>query len=1369
MTNWNTVFGAGGDYGSDPVGGTIVGRLANSNDSFVGNMVENALFPPNLPPKMEGSGTALVPTVINVQSGYPSMTGYNAEGDSAQFYAVAGVRNTARIYSAVRAVFGTFKVTPDLCADPYKGQWGDVEELYLMMDFGYGRVELSDLKIGNTPISAYRDIDYKIWYDYTNQRPDFYRNDHVSDFYDLEIINQWIQRSVPAQWSGSIWLRVHYPQGCWVEGADGSVWPNTLRMQLEFRVDGGPWRGMNQGTRVSSSHGYTPEGSNTYKFRILRQYAFTHWLRIETFENGQIEVRIKRNTYPGYYNNPNVAYNIYDETRLTELGCVSFRPPLDLKHQHTVIEFRIFGSDKVGGMLENFSAIGKRFIDVWDGQTWTIQHSRNPAWIAVQILRGIENPNPIPDHRIDLAKFLEYANWCDEIIRQGTEYEGPRFTCDANMDSMSTVHERVTQVLSSARASLTMRGGKYSVIWEGWPTQPAQVFTPMNSWGFTGARIWTRPVDGLKVKWVDPEIGYQESEDIVYADGKDETNSQFFETIACPFATRWSQAYRDGRYHLAVGLLRPEIFTIVTDVESLVCERGDLVRVQHDVPKVGGLSSRIEKIVLEEYGPDIVEGGNVAPGDLLDPAWFTGSTGILSIQNGNIHIDRNQGDGFAGGRQLLPTTAGKTYQVNITIIDSGIAAETQVEIDDNIVMASADYSGQSIQFDFTATADGSELKILPVGSVDNTAEFNNVVCVEKINNIIGEAEITTREPFLIDGPEQWQMLIRFDDGTSELFNIQEQVDGYTVALEEIPEKAKAGDLIVWGKEGFVTDDFLVKTIVPGEELTAVLTLIPYSPEIQDSDIGDIPPYNPPISEDDLIPGCLELVEVEPVMEYVDRQPMSTVAVRWSPEPYAVYYEVYMSLDGEEYFLTGQTGAPEYLLWDRVPTFNAQYPTEQVCVKVLPVSFYGSRPAIESCDPVCFDPPHDTTPPGKVLFFAGNVTGSTMHLTWLPPQAPDLAGYVIRYSPLLEDVSWDNATTEIELVPHDIHAVEVNARVGTYMIKAYDTSGHYSLEPALVKTTIPALEDMNFVLDLEQSPTFDGVKDLCEVDGSNQLIISQKTDPEGGCESEDMGIYNFDQTIELNEVQQVYLSSKLDIIGGFCPGRDPANIGTDYDVNVQVRISTSAPIYIASWPTMAVIDPIGEGFTGGDWSGWQRLTAGYYTGRKFQFRALLTSRDGSAWPIVKTLSVQMDVKDRIVSGSNIPVDVGGTVILFDDDGGPVFFTGINFPVSLRAFADPPVVTATLDNATLGDFLTIVDVTAEGFTALIRDGSNNSIAGQIDYMARGYGYGLGEALPSTDLGEEDDIRLFPSAIIRPTTAAIEEEDYVPAFNQRFRYRP
>ena len=57
------------------------------------------------------------------------------------------------------------------------------------------------------------------------------------------------------------------------------------------------------------------------------------------------------------------------------------------------------------------------------------------------------------------------------------------------------------------------------------------------------------------------------------------------------------QAYRDGRYHLASTKLRPEIFSLTTDVEHLVCSRGDLVRVSHDCIGVGYGAARLKSAV----------------------------------------------------------------------------------------------------------------------------------------------------------------------------------------------------------------------------------------------------------------------------------------------------------------------------------------------------------------------------------------------------------------------------------------------------------------------------------------------------------------------------------------------------------------------------------------------------------------------------------------------------------------------------------------------------------------------------------------------------------------------------------------------------
>jgi predicted phage tail protein len=71
------------------------------------------------------------------------------------------------------------------------------------------------------------------------------------------------------------------------------------------------------------------------------------------------------------------------------------------------------------------------------------------------------------------------------------------------------------------------------------------------------------------------------------------------ETIERWGVTNRDQAWRDTRYDMAVAELRPDTYEITTDIEHLLCTRGDLVRVSHDVPRWGITSGRIRAVELD--------------------------------------------------------------------------------------------------------------------------------------------------------------------------------------------------------------------------------------------------------------------------------------------------------------------------------------------------------------------------------------------------------------------------------------------------------------------------------------------------------------------------------------------------------------------------------------------------------------------------------------------------------------------------------------------------------------------------------------------------------------------------------------------------
>jgi hypothetical protein len=103
--------------------------------------------------------------------------------------------------------------------------------------------------------------------------------------------------------------------------------------------------------------------------------------------------------------------------------------------------------------------------------------------------------------------------------------------------------------------------------------------------------------DGFRISYPNEVKAYQQDEIIVYNYGKNKNNAKVFESLSLPGITNTEQVKYFAKWHLAQLKLRPEVYTLNVDFEYLVCTRGDLVKVSHDVPKWGVSSGRISSII----------------------------------------------------------------------------------------------------------------------------------------------------------------------------------------------------------------------------------------------------------------------------------------------------------------------------------------------------------------------------------------------------------------------------------------------------------------------------------------------------------------------------------------------------------------------------------------------------------------------------------------------------------------------------------------------------------------------------------------------------------------------------------------------------
>jgi hypothetical protein len=287
-----------------------------------------------------------------------------------------------------------------------------------------------------------------------------------------------------------------------------------------------------------------------------------------------------------------------DDAVLTMLKSFIPGPVLKLSNAHTMIEISVEASEQLSGVIQTLNAI------VWsdlrmttDGVNFTSGNTRNPVWIALDVLTGAANPRPLDVWQIDWPSWLRLATICDTPRTwnvNGVSVTMPRFTCDIVVDGATTVKTLVDSILTTCRASLMMTtSGKYGVLIDEEQSVPKQVITPLNSWNFGGTRQFMDYPHALRVTFIDPDNNWQKSQILCYADGYNESNATRFEDLDTYGITDYPHAWAYGRYMLAQGILRSETFSVTMDVENLACQRGDLVYVAHDVPNVGGYPARV--------------------------------------------------------------------------------------------------------------------------------------------------------------------------------------------------------------------------------------------------------------------------------------------------------------------------------------------------------------------------------------------------------------------------------------------------------------------------------------------------------------------------------------------------------------------------------------------------------------------------------------------------------------------------------------------------------------------------------------------------------------------------------------------------------
>lgn len=282
----------------------------------------------------------------------------------------------------------------------------------------------------------------------------------------------------------------------------------------------------------------------------------------------------------------------FDEARLFLVHAIYSAAPKFPKQSMVFIQ--AMPTTKLDGNMQFDCVQDGAIVNTYDGSSWTIQFSDNPAWAVLDIVTqpvitggpgtwAIDRYLGLDPAQVDLEALYEVAQFCDTLVTDGEGGTHKRFIMNGGFTRTANVWQDLLSVCDSIRAAPVWDGYSLSFVIDKAGT-PMQLFNVGNivqdSFKLTYLPQDDRASE-IEVRYRDEDSDYNSGMPIVVVDeSREELNNSV--AVELPFCTRQAEAWRYGRFKMLQNklLLRTIQFDVATD--ALVCTVGDLFYFQHD-------------------------------------------------------------------------------------------------------------------------------------------------------------------------------------------------------------------------------------------------------------------------------------------------------------------------------------------------------------------------------------------------------------------------------------------------------------------------------------------------------------------------------------------------------------------------------------------------------------------------------------------------------------------------------------------------------------------------------------------------------------------------------------------------------------------
>ena len=1099
------------------------------------------------------AGTAIVNAIAPVRP--PTSASGNATdpGTAERQLLLDTAANTMSPYGAIPIVLGKVRMTPFLGANSFVTYANERDSyLSMMMVWGYGplSIDQSSYRIGSIPLTNY-DLYTKIDLDRKTE-PDantlaafnsIYGNDTVQNIINTDLTcdaNPEVSSPTPGPWlqssttqkTSNVTIAIHFPQGCRKIVTKGNNAGDSAAAPVHFRVE------------ISTNGGstYTP-----YTFVVgndtAKKDGFTYTQSYAVNGTGTTIVRVRRESGDHTQDNPNYAY-YHQATFANVIFSNNDNPAIDPRNcKIAKTALRIKATDQLNGRIDGVNAIVQTHALSWNGTSWVMADTNNPADLMRYVLEHPANPRRVTNAstQIDLASLQAFHEYCTQ----------KGFTYNSVVAQQRSVLEILRDVCAAGRASPSMVDGKWTVIIDQPKSNIVQHFTPHNSWGFEATKALPKQPQALRVTYFDEDQDWKEAEVITYKYGYDDSNTDLYEQISLPGVTKKSAVIDHCKWHIAQIQLRPEVYVLNVDLEYLVCNRGDRVVVNHDVPMWGAGSGRVKEVInTTDYVLDnevLMEANKsyqirfrsktgVSTVRYVIPVAETGWYTEISLSTGLTTEFADAGDLFLFGEinsdstdlVVLKVEPTSTKTARLTLMDYGV--NQQYDIFNQYLFLSNNTvfeTNITQQTDANLNAFGTKVPTLQ-GFVSDESVMERVqkgiykyaIAVSYINAL--------NLPVITDGVEvQYDLadatntlnarsvFVPYARGAAVLTDVQEGKT-YKIRARYGSTDGRVGQWTnytnhtVQGKvhspstpTGFVANADPVSGMIDLQWKDNPEADV-YTYEVRKSDSGWGSDDNDRLFYGDATKAVIPYYGVSgsPITIYLraqdteGRYTQASQSVTFSPTPVTNVLSVSYSFD------TALTVATVRLTWADVVTqflvdyYELSYDGEHKTIRgnsiVLPADWTGNKTfTLKTVDMFGNKSTGTVTvigklSPGTVSAIRTQVIDNTVMLYWTLPNKTSLP---IDHVLIRKGADFNTSTIIGEKKGAFTTITETAAGIYTYWFQVVDTQGVLG---EAVSTTTSVAEPPDFVFNGEFTSTFNGTLNLAAYDGSSKLFMPVST-------------------------------------------------------------------------------------------------------------------------------------------------------------------------------------------------------------------------------------------------------------------------------------